>query len=312
MYGLQTGIVSHGWVLHHSLGHHVNYLDQRTDESRWRRDDGTPMSEAEYSLTVGGTAYARVWKVARRTGKYTRIFVVMALAHRRDRRGARRAPADARAPRLRRAHGHHAVLHGVGDLHPSRGQEARGSHFVASNNILHRGYNILTGNLGYHTAHHYQPGVHWSRLPALHDTIAHEIPADCYVSPGMPVELRSGGHRTARGDALRRGSSAAEDCKPAVPLAKTFASRHPRRGLSHFRELTSRAHFPSSIFSAKSMFFAVRRPQQRRAVDAALVEDGLLLREGVEALARVVVAHAAGADAAEGQVLDRASGASSR
>lgn len=62
------------------------------------------------------------------------------------------------------------------------------SHFVASNNILHRGYDRLTGNLGYHTAHRYEPGVHGSELPALHDAIAHRIPADCYLSPGSPLD----------------------------------------------------------------------------------------------------------------------------
>ena len=56
MYGLQTGITSHGWVLHHSLGHHVNYLDQQKDQSRWRRDDGTQMREVEYALVVGAAA----------------------------------------------------------------------------------------------------------------------------------------------------------------------------------------------------------------------------------------------------------------
>ena len=66
MYGLQTGILSHGWVLHHSLGHHTNYLDQKKDESRWRRADGSLMGELEYSFLVGAPAYARILRVALR------------------------------------------------------------------------------------------------------------------------------------------------------------------------------------------------------------------------------------------------------
>jgi hypothetical protein len=36
MYALQTGVTSHTWVLHHSVGHHLDYLDQERDQSRWR------------------------------------------------------------------------------------------------------------------------------------------------------------------------------------------------------------------------------------------------------------------------------------
>src|SRR5580700_1755806 len=50
---------------------------------------------------------------------------------------------------------------------------------------------------------------------------------------------------------------------------------------------------------------AVGRPQEPRRVDPRLTEDRLPGREGVEALARVVAAHAAGAHAAEGQVVLR-------
>ena len=223
MYGLQTGIVSHGWVLHHSLGHHVNYLDQGADESRWRRDDGKPMSEVEYSLTVGGTAYGRVWQVARRTGKYTGIFLVMAaltLAIVAALVAYRPVPALLVfvAPMTI------MLFYTAWATFTHHAGKQTSSHFVASNNILHRGYNILTGNLGYHTAHHYRPGVHWSRLPALHDTIAHEVPADCYVSPGMPWNFGQEVIGPPAGMPFAAGSSAAVDCTPAVPMAKTFAS----------------------------------------------------------------------------------------
>jgi len=52
--------------------------------------------------------------------------------------------------------------------------------FEASNNNLNPLYNLLTGNLGYHTAHHHKQGVHWSKLPQLHGTIADKIPAHLF------------------------------------------------------------------------------------------------------------------------------------
>lgn len=188
VYGIQTGMTSHAWVLHHSLGHHVNYLDQRKDESRWKRPDGTRMRELEYALVVGLTAYPRMWSVSRKLSKHAVTFVVMtlvtlgivgALVAYRPLPGLVVFAIPMTTMLFFTAwatYSHHAG-------------KKTSSHFVASNNILHRGYNILTGNLGYHTAHHYRPGVHWSQLPALHDTIAHEIPADCYLSPGFPFRL---------------------------------------------------------------------------------------------------------------------------
>ena len=39
-------------------------------------------------------------------------------------------------------------------------------------------FNYVTCNLGYHTAHHKRPGVHWSLLPQIHEEIKHRIPAE--------------------------------------------------------------------------------------------------------------------------------------
>ena len=52
--------------------------------------------------------------------------------------------------------------------------------FEASYNNLNPIFNLLTGNLGYHTAHHHKMGVHWSKLPDLHATIADKIPQELY------------------------------------------------------------------------------------------------------------------------------------
>lgn len=59
--------------------------------------------------------------------------------------------------------------------------------FEASYNITDRWYNRLTGNLGYHTAHHYRPGLHWSRLPDLHGRIESEIPSQLYRRSPLPL-----------------------------------------------------------------------------------------------------------------------------
>jgi fatty acid desaturase len=55
---------------------------------------------------------------------------------------------------------------------------AGSDHLDASRNRDNRAYNWLTGNLGLHTAHHKRPGLHWSLLPELHETIRDQIPED--------------------------------------------------------------------------------------------------------------------------------------
>jgi fatty acid desaturase len=50
------------------------------------------------------------------------------------------------------------------------------SHYDASFNITNPVYNYMTCNLGFHTAHHKRPGIHWSLLPELHESIKDRIP----------------------------------------------------------------------------------------------------------------------------------------
>ena len=184
-----TGVTTNTWWLHHVVGHHKNYLDQKLDESRWRADDGHTMGALEYSWSVTSTSYARAWKVGERFPQQRRLFAAMTvlqlallsvlLWH---------SPYNALfiyvvAPFVSlfgtawATWYHHAGLE-------------TDDPYEASYNITHKWYNIATGNLGYHTAHHLKHGVHWSRLPELHASIADRIPAELYRRPGMPFEWK--------------------------------------------------------------------------------------------------------------------------
>ena len=54
--------------------------------------------------------------------------------------------------------------------------------FLASRNNMHWLFNIFTWNLGYHTAHHMWPELHWSLLPAKHEEIKDKIPQELILN----------------------------------------------------------------------------------------------------------------------------------
>jgi fatty acid desaturase len=174
-YALHTGVTTNLWLLHHVLGHHHNYLDQTKDESRWQRKSGEVMGEIEYTLNVAGTAYFRGFKVGRRYPKLQRRFVIytaLTLALVALLVWLKPIPAlflfvlpmiSGLLLTSWATYEHHANL-------------STDNEFEASRNNLNRFYNLTTGNLGYHTAHHYRQGLHWSRLPELHDKIKDTIP----------------------------------------------------------------------------------------------------------------------------------------
>ncbi len=185
VFGFQTGVTSHAWFLHHVVGHHRNYLDQDQDESRWKRRDGSTMGELEYALTTALTAYPRAFQVGKKHPKAQRLFVSMALLQ------------LALLGVLFWHNWYNALfvfllpmglslyLTAWATYFHHVGLETK-DHNEASYNILHRGYNLMTGNLGYHTAHHSKQGLHWSKLPELHAKLARNIPATLYRQPGIP------------------------------------------------------------------------------------------------------------------------------
>jgi fatty acid desaturase len=174
-YALHTGVTTNLWVLHHVLGHHRNFLDQPNDESAWQRADGKTMGAIAYSLDIAGTAYYRGFQVGRRYPRVQRDFVlygiltligVAALVWLRPLPALLVFVLPMVVSLLFTAwvtYDHHAGL-------------ATDDQFEASYNNTNPIFNLLTGNLGYHTAHHYRQGLHWSKLPELHEKIKDKIP----------------------------------------------------------------------------------------------------------------------------------------
>jgi fatty acid desaturase len=208
MYALQTGVTSHAWVLHHSVGHHLNYLDQSKDQSRWMRKDQSVMGKLEYTVANSLAAYPRAFQVGAKYTKFRRTFVwmglvtmaiVAALVSYRPLPGLIvfvLAPVFSLFGTVYATYTHHS-------------DRPTDSPFVASTNVLQPFYNLCTGNLGYHTAHHYRPGVHWSKLPTLHAKIDSKIPDDAFAVAGLPWRLVGTGSLAERFGEVRAELSSA-------------------------------------------------------------------------------------------------------
>ncbi len=178
-FALHSGATTNAWALHHVHGHHMNYLDQEKDESRWRRRSGERFGFVSYTLVTALTAYQRAYKVGHNHPRLQRAFVgygiltlvlvIMLVAIN---------PVNGlflfAFPIIT------SLVITVGATFPHHSGLDTEDHMLASRNYTGKIRNMLTGNLGYHTAHHYRQGLHWSKLPELHATIADKIP-DEYI-----------------------------------------------------------------------------------------------------------------------------------
>ena len=176
-FALHTGASTNAWTLHHVHGHHKNYLDQELDESRWRRRSGKTYGYIHYTAITALTAYQRAYHVGRDHPRLQRAFVgygiltlviVATLVALNPVKGLLLFVSPmitSLTQTVAATYHHHAGLD-------------TDDHMLASHNYTYKIRNLLTGNLGYHTAHHYRQGVHWSKLPELHETLIDRIPAE--------------------------------------------------------------------------------------------------------------------------------------
>ena len=181
---LQTGLPSYGFALHHNFGHHVHYQNQNpadpdADPHCWVGADGRRLTRWAYTWRLLGAALPRARRLGRRHPRLWRNFLVASVCY-----GIGLAMLAAAKPLQALAvyavpmalslvvlawstYVHHLGL-------PT--DDALGASYTNLDAWANRwGYNI-----GYHTAHHLSPGLHWSELRALHERIAAGVPPHCY------------------------------------------------------------------------------------------------------------------------------------
>ena len=139
------------------------------------------MGELEYTFNVAGTAYYRGYQVGKSHPKIQKEFlifsfltllIVIALV-------AYKPVAGLFLFVLPMILGLHLTSWATYEHHAGLDTD---NSFEASNNNLHPFFNLVTGNLGYHTAHHYKQWLHWSKLPELHKVIEDKIPSQLIKS----------------------------------------------------------------------------------------------------------------------------------
>jgi fatty acid desaturase len=174
--GFQTACTPHLWVLHHVYGHHFLYLDPTKDTAKWRNPtNGKAMSKFEYAVFNFVNLYRHTKEMGKKYPKqYTifkkyhilhyvllllgviafgfNFFIIFVLL-----------PQIVLFFTIETTWYHHANLAATNDLEASR-------------NNVSRFFNLKTCNLGYHTAHHLKPALHWSLLPQFHEQIKDKIP----------------------------------------------------------------------------------------------------------------------------------------
>ena len=179
LYALEIGITRTCFRIDH-LTHHRYFLEPEKDPNAWQ-SMGKVMGQAQYALHNLVHLYPRSWRIAcERSQKVRREFiaeivtclVLLGVLTAYD------------PPKSVAVYGFCIVWGIAGTYYWSHHQHAGlepVNVFLACRTYLGKPYNWLAFNVGYHTAHHEKPGLHWSQLPARHEAIASRIPAQLMI-----------------------------------------------------------------------------------------------------------------------------------
>lgn len=173
---LETGVPPYAWTLHHNVGHHKDYLDQAKDPSHWRLENGRVMSRVRYDVTGALRIYPEIWRIGRAYPEMFRRFKLWASVSVLV-LGVFVMIDPVKALLLFVAPMPIMYLGLLDNTYMQHSDLDTSSHLTASRNTTSRLYNLISWNLGYHTAHHLKPHVHWSHLPALDASLVHRMPA---------------------------------------------------------------------------------------------------------------------------------------
>ncbi|MBI3555808.1 MAG: fatty acid desaturase [Deltaproteobacteria bacterium] len=179
-----TGYPTALWELHHTRGHHRNFLTPELDVARIiDLKTGQVMSRWRYALNGNMTIHRDSIQIGKEEGR------------------------QGRKPLLAKLYGEIAVQTAITlallawhpwlaltffvipntfnsfmiwwESYPHHLGVPTTSLYDASVTIESRSYNLQTLNLGHHTAHHEKPTLHWSLLPARTEAIRSRIPEMC-------------------------------------------------------------------------------------------------------------------------------------
>ena len=167
---LLCGMMSSKFKLHHNIGHHKNYLDAKSDPSRWTYLSGKIMPRPVYILryytthTYFSVKYGIEYRKLLNEYVLQQVVVLLVLAVLYYLK-----PVETlRYFIIPMTLAWMIFISMTYDDHVGLFEDdAMQASFTKTNKYI----NLLVFNNGYHLAHHLKPGLHWSELPAYHEKI---------------------------------------------------------------------------------------------------------------------------------------------